>query len=221
VIFPRRILLAPILVDSSEQLKLPFKEVDPGVAIEVVSLAEGDYTIRGAEQRIRIERKSWVDLRNTLLGGHLRFDKELSRLKPYDRAEVVIEDASSVENVCWLAGFDAARARSFWLMIESLELNGRIRFRFKSTRREAATYVLWALRSTLEDLGEAPLERCRQISEAMSGDDIASRAHLREVVLAEMYGICWQCGQRPGPRPKAPGEGICRCGRSIPKAKSI
>lgn len=89
-----------VVVDTREQLPWTFAGVsadaDRGggnlvVPVVVAGLPAGDYSIRGFETRIAVERKSLCDLYGTVGQGRDRFVRELERLAEYDFAAVVVE----------------------------------------------------------------------------------------------------------------------------------
>lgn len=99
---PREPIVCPftIIVDTREQAPYDFKnyctDADQGYREMVVlthlqALPSGDYSIRGFENRIAIERKSKEDLFGTLGSGRERFIRELERLNKLDAAWVIIE----------------------------------------------------------------------------------------------------------------------------------
>ena len=63
-----------ILIDSREQWPYGFDY--PGT---VIGLPTGDYSLRGHESRVAIERKSLNDLVSSLSSGRKRFQAELER----------------------------------------------------------------------------------------------------------------------------------------------
>jgi DNA excision repair protein ERCC-4 len=75
-----------IAVDTREQQPYDI----PGA--EVVTLASGDYSIRGLEDRVAIERKTKADAYSSLGQGRARFRREFERLALLDYAAVVVED---------------------------------------------------------------------------------------------------------------------------------
>jgi ERCC4-type nuclease len=76
-----------VLVDTREQRPYSF----PGFCVETGSLVTGDYSIRGFENEISIERKSFPDLLACIGGSRARFERELRRLKAYAVGIVVVE----------------------------------------------------------------------------------------------------------------------------------
>ena len=73
-----------IVVDSREKKCLWHKNVI------VKKLLVGDYSIEGYEDKISIERKTIIDLYQTLTFGHKRFKKEISRGLKYDYFAILI-----------------------------------------------------------------------------------------------------------------------------------
>jgi len=200
-----------ILVDTREQHPLSFD-----ARAVPATLNEGDYTAIGVEHIIRLERKSSADLCNSIQRDHARFGLELARLADYARAEVVIDDAANVEEAAYRGRADASKIGK---IIDSLELDYRIRFRFMRHRIACADYVEAALLRTLHHHEEGLIRRCTSIAERCG--PLSSAARIREIALATLHGICPDCARRPGPRPKELGEGICVCGRTALKRESI
>lgn len=61
------------------------------IPVEVATLQTADYSIKGFESEIAIERKSLTDLFGTLGSGRDRFERELQRLSEFQVAHIVIE----------------------------------------------------------------------------------------------------------------------------------
>lgn len=81
--------LITVIQDTREQRPFP---LDPTrFNVEVGTLLTGDYTIKGLEQRLRIERKQLGDMVGTVIGDWIRFRKELNRLAYFDVAAIVVE----------------------------------------------------------------------------------------------------------------------------------
>ena len=84
-----------ILIDRREQRPWAF----PADTFDVqpATLATGDYSLAGLQDRVAIERKNLGDAVGTVIHDWLRFRKELNRLKTFDFAAIVIEaDLSDV-----------------------------------------------------------------------------------------------------------------------------
>jgi ERCC4-type nuclease len=76
-----------IIIDSREQA--PF-DLSP-MRAERGTLATGDYTVRGLEELVAVERKELGDLIGCLCSGRERFTRELQRMKAYPARVVVVE----------------------------------------------------------------------------------------------------------------------------------
>lgn len=76
-----------IAVDSREQLPFPLT----GFAFIRKTLAAGDYSIIGMEDRVAVERKSYDDAWGSMSSGRARFERCVKRLAAMDRAAIVIE----------------------------------------------------------------------------------------------------------------------------------
>jgi ERCC4-type nuclease len=74
-----------VAIDTREQKPYRFPR------FEVKTLATGDYSIVGLEDRIAIERKTKEDAYSSLGQGRTRFERELQRLSRFNYAALVIE----------------------------------------------------------------------------------------------------------------------------------
>lgn len=74
------------IIDTREQcpLTLPFRT-------ETATLATGDYSVKGLEHVITVERKSCSDLLGCIGGDRERFGRELQRMLGYPVRAVVVE----------------------------------------------------------------------------------------------------------------------------------
>tara|TARA_Y100000310_G_scaffold253648_1_gene260540 strand:+ start:735 stop:1175 length:441 start_codon:yes stop_codon:yes gene_type:complete len=79
-----------IIIDSREQKPL-WKKSTKTTQFEMKGLFIGDYSIKGYEDKIAIERKSPTDLFGTLGRGHKRFKKELEKSLKYKYFGIYIE----------------------------------------------------------------------------------------------------------------------------------
>lgn len=78
---------ATIICDSREQLPYSF----PGFRVERRGLKSGDYSVAGLEDQVALERKSGSDFLGCLASGRDRFEAELTRLRGFFYACVLIE----------------------------------------------------------------------------------------------------------------------------------
>ena len=104
----------PVVIDTREQrgfdfygiapdlIEVPYAfedmrtdKADGGIPLTVPivegTLKSGDYSLKGFESRVAVERKSLADWYGTLGKGRDRFERELERLREYEFAAVVIE----------------------------------------------------------------------------------------------------------------------------------
>jgi ERCC4-type nuclease len=89
-----------ILVDSREKIPYKFQKINADAKdgrrpIEITTewqlLETADYSIKGYEQQVAVERKSIDDCFSTLGKNRERFQKELRRLAAFESATVIIE----------------------------------------------------------------------------------------------------------------------------------
>jgi len=80
-----------ILIDSREKAPFPFADI----STERATLSTADYSVRGCEEYIALERKSLADLVSCFSSGRDRFKRELHRLQAYTKRAVVVEGSWS------------------------------------------------------------------------------------------------------------------------------
>lgn len=76
-----------VAIDTREQLPYAFPRS------EVLTLATGDYSAVGFQDKVTVERKSKADLYQSLGKGRDRFERELARMAHMDVAAIVIESS--------------------------------------------------------------------------------------------------------------------------------
>ena len=87
----------PVIIrDTREQLPYTFENIMlHGEPVKVPVLAgtlhTGDYSIKGHETEIAVERKSVSDFYGTITRGRERFERELERMATMKRSAIVIE----------------------------------------------------------------------------------------------------------------------------------
>lgn len=77
------------IIDSREQLPLDLSPLQ----VVTGTLPTGDYSLRGLESVVAIERKSLPDLLHCIGQGRQRFDREIVRLLAYPTRAVVVESS--------------------------------------------------------------------------------------------------------------------------------
>jgi ERCC4-type nuclease len=86
-----------LIIDTSEPVHTAWEFDANRFVCKRESLETGDYSIRGLEHSVTIERKTLGDAVNTVIHGWMRFRKELYRMAGMDYGIVVIE--ASVEDI--------------------------------------------------------------------------------------------------------------------------
>lgn len=133
---PRRTL--PVVVDSREQKPFGFR--GRPVEVTVGTLDAGDYSVRGFERRIAVERKSLVDLVGCLGRERERFERELVRLRGWEVAAVVVEEPqAALRSGRYRGGLNPSAA---WQSIVAFSSRFRVPF-FFCRDREDAEEVTW------------------------------------------------------------------------------
>lgn len=88
-----------LIQDTREQKGL-FQKPPKGLMIVRDTLTVGDYSVKGFENEIVVERKSIPDLYNSLFSDWERELKKLCRISEYKRKWLVVE-GSEDETLCW------------------------------------------------------------------------------------------------------------------------
>lgn len=156
-----------IVVDSREQKPFEF----PEHLVEIKSLKAGDYSVRGLETRICVERKSFNDLFGTYTKGLKRFRRQLKLMAEIDGAYLVVE--------CTVAKVMAGHPRTsvkgpllFEMVLETCKACGVVPLFCPG--REAA-----------RDVTEFLLERSRTRTRAIKGGPDAAMSRRNKQVYGE------------------------------------
>ena len=129
------------LIDTREQRPLNFSAVPNRslFRVEPATLTTGDYTIRGLQSEIAVERKSLADLVQCCIGTNReRFEKEIQRMKAFPCRLVVVE--ASWAEVCqgqWLSKIAPEAVKGSvmrWMGVG-------IPFHFATSETDAASFV--------------------------------------------------------------------------------
>ena len=78
-----------IIQDTREQSPLDFKPHQ--AVVEVAHLDTGDYSVKGWEKEICVERKSVHDLVNTVIHSKKRFAAEMDRMRMIRHRMIIVE----------------------------------------------------------------------------------------------------------------------------------
>ncbi len=79
-----------LLIDTREQQPL-FKKPPKGLLVMRTKLEIADYSIKGFEVNITVERKNLDDFLQSISSGHKDFAKRLERMNLYERRYLLIE----------------------------------------------------------------------------------------------------------------------------------
>ena len=136
-----------IVVDSREQAPFTFSGLP--VEVEVAALEAGDYSVRGFERKVAVERKELGDLVGCLSVERERFERELARLRGYDAAAVVVEaPAVALRTGRYLGRLDAGAA---WQSVLAFSMRFRVPFFFCADRADAEAVTFDLLRHYARD----------------------------------------------------------------------
>ena len=137
-----------ILVDAREQRPFNFEHERYDVQIQPWTLTVGDYSLRGLEDKVAVERKSLPDLVQCLGRERERFERELLRGAALDAFAVVVEGSwSDLANGNFRSQINPHAACQSVLAFMA---RYRLPFLFAGSR-PAAEYVTWGfLRQYLE-----------------------------------------------------------------------
>ncbi len=83
-----------IIIDTRENQML-FKRPPKGLLTVRDKLEVGDYSIKGFESNITVERKNLDDFLQSISSGHKDFTKRLERMNLYERKYLLIESTES------------------------------------------------------------------------------------------------------------------------------
>lgn len=82
-----------IVQDSRERLPFSFLSAGADITVEVGKLEVGDYSLRGLQNKIAVERKSLADLVQSISRERERFFKELTRAQGLESFCIVVESS--------------------------------------------------------------------------------------------------------------------------------
>jgi len=80
-----------LIVDTREQNPYTFKKINPSPNISIETLHDGDYSLKGFEASVVVERKSLIDAFSTFGRHRQRFERQLERMKLLEFAAIVVE----------------------------------------------------------------------------------------------------------------------------------
>ena len=160
-----------IVVDSREQAPFAFSGLP--VEVTVGTLEAGDYSVRGFERKVAVERKELGDLIGCLSVERERFERELARLRGYDCAAVVVEASSDdLRAGRYRSKLDAGAA---WQSVLAFSMRYRVPFIFCQDREDAEAVTFNLLRHYHRD-------RARELQALTTPSKVAAMPRTRAVV---------------------------------------
>ena len=134
--------MIPIVVDTREQN--PFVFIGFQASTKPATLHTGDYSIKGFEEKICIERKSLGDLASCMTIGRERFERELERMRSMECAAVIVEEPFC--NITKGNYRSKLNVKSFEQSILSFMFRYKVPFLFGQSRRHAEVIAFNCLR---------------------------------------------------------------------------
>lgn len=134
--FPEDFIL---VVDTREQDAL-FKRPLKGLVMVRDTIPAGDYSVRGFESEIVIERKSINDLYGSMFGDWDRESKKLLQIAEYRRKWLLIEGPES--EVLKFQQFSTVHPNSMRGRLVSIQIRLGIPIYYAATRKDAERFVL-------------------------------------------------------------------------------
>jgi ERCC4-type nuclease len=138
--FPEGFILVLDTREATEDplfLPRPYK----GLTIVRDTLSTGDYSIRGFESQIAVERKKLYDLLNCLGKDRDRFKREMQRLQEYEWKAVAVE-TSEDELLYQHHDFSLMDPNSVRQSIVSIEIRFGVPFYFNPSREKLERWIL-------------------------------------------------------------------------------
>ena len=129
-----------ILICDTRENDMLFKRPTKGLVIVRDKLDEGDYSIRGFEKNITVERKNVMDLFQSVGKERDTFKARLGRMAQMEKAFLLIE--GSEDEVLSYQPYSNLHPNVVRGFLASLEVKTPIKIHFAETRKGAERYVL-------------------------------------------------------------------------------
>lgn len=129
-----------LIVDTREQNALFLKKPPKGLVITRDYLLIGDYSVKGFETVIAIERKSKEDFISSITNGRERFEKEIYQLGQYERRWLVIESTEQ-DLLCWQQ-YSQVHPNSIRGSLVSIEVRYGVPVHYEPDRRKLERWIL-------------------------------------------------------------------------------
>lgn len=129
-----------LVVDTREQSAL-FTRPPKGLYIVRDTLGAGDYSVRGFEGSVAVERKGLSDFYGSIGGGRDRFKRELAKLREYHWAGLAIE--ATEDQVLSAGGFyTTLTTEQIRQTLASIETRYRLSVYYAKDKKAAERWVL-------------------------------------------------------------------------------
>lgn len=110
-----------IVYDTREQLPYTFNDLGINSLKQCLGMSGADYSVKGFEDKIRIERKSQSDFYGSIGKGRQRFEKTIKFLSTLEFAGLIIE-CSEEELLCPEITYSDVTANSIYGTIVSFQV---------------------------------------------------------------------------------------------------
>ena len=128
-----------LVIDTREQDQL-FKRPLKGLTVVRDTLDAGDYSVRGFERMVAVERKSIGDFLGSIGNGRERFKKELEKLAGYERKWIAVE--ATHDECLQFNEHSQMHPNAVRQTIASIEIRYGIPFYFQSSRHVMERHIL-------------------------------------------------------------------------------
>ena len=127
-----------LLIDSREQTPLSFTNFTH----EVSTLPTGDYSVKGLEDTITVERKSVSDLIGSLTSGRERFQREVQRMLAHrSRTLLIVGNGTDPRTTITDGDYRSqARPQSILASLASIEAKG-VAVKYSPSPEDAARWI--------------------------------------------------------------------------------
>uniref|UniRef100_A0A6M3LR84 Putative nuclease n=1 Tax=viral metagenome TaxID=1070528 RepID=A0A6M3LR84_9ZZZZ len=130
-----------LVIDTREQAPLfATGSLPKGLLVVRDTLSVGDYSVRGFESQIAVERKTIYDLLTCLGNERERFKRELEKLKDYEWRSIVLEGTE--EELLQFHDFSLMHPESVRQSVVSINIRYGIQFYFSPKRSSIERWVL-------------------------------------------------------------------------------
>lgn len=134
-----------IVYDTREQLPYTFNDLGINSLKQCLGISGADYSIKGFENKIRIERKSQADFYGSIGKGRERFEKTIKFLSTMEFAGLVIE-CSEEELLCPEITYSNITANSIYGTIVSFQVKYKIHVCYGNRDQCRLRLIHWAIK---------------------------------------------------------------------------